>query len=101
MRSGDLIPPPPTLRNRPDKPGRYLKTLAGRDLWRSLPGRARRIKPERGGGIYSHAPRASIETLNHIDTLARYRDMLRAPSSLYREDGARYGILWYQVNIDI
>ena len=50
-------------------------------------------------GIYSHAPRASIETLNHVDTLARCRDMLRAPSSLYREDGARYGILWYQVNI--
>ena len=41
MRSGDLIPPPPTLRNGPDKPGRYLKTLAGRDLRRSLPARAR------------------------------------------------------------
>ena len=41
MRSGDLIPPPPTLRTGPDKPGRYLKTLADRDLRRSLPGRAR------------------------------------------------------------
>ena len=48
MRSGDLIPPPPTLRNGPDKPGRYLKTLAGRDLRRSLPARARITKPERG-----------------------------------------------------
>ena len=48
MRSGDLIPPPPTLRTGPDKPGRYLKTLADRDLRWSLPGRARRIKPKRG-----------------------------------------------------
>ena len=49
MRSGDLIPPPPTLRNGPDKPDRYLKTLSGRDLRRSLPARARITKPERGG----------------------------------------------------
>ena len=48
MRSGDLIPPPPTLRTGPDKPGRYLKTLADRYLRWSLPGRARRIKPKRG-----------------------------------------------------
>ena len=48
MRSCDLIPPPPTLRNGLDKPGRCRKPLAGRDLRRSLPGRARIMKPKRG-----------------------------------------------------
>ena len=48
-RSGDLIPPPPTLRNGPDKPGRCRKPLASRDLRRSLPVRARATKPGNGG----------------------------------------------------